>query len=491
MADAFHATFKPGTTINISDTLVIAFDKPKEADSVTVTLSETDAWVADGKKVVEVANSKDVLIGEFTGKIVGGKFQGALTKNTTPSAGVPPLKVRFDGEPPGTSHRVDIPASTLANEEGIFEVLLKVKGKVAGKPGSFIAPAPVFVRNFKHGRPVIAFITGSDGAGYFTAAKAFMETYADATLARNNVLDIREFLRTESAPRGFGPWGEVNIVDHGNAVEWVIKLASSDKNLQHLRSWHVADAAAKPPFQPPITSVLDSNSTVVIRGCAIGRDKGLLDEIRKLFGGQCKVLAPKFLQEYAVQGSTARESFFEFFHFYATQGPANGPASVPSDDECRKELKAKFPNPIPPISDADWLTFLGRRALHRDGYRTSDASGKADRRETITWREARNIQHTPERKQDAIDAAKAVDWRGAARQNFNAADERQNLATRFADWHFVEGPLEEKPISGGTRFSRLFTGTRVRIEVRRELRNVSGTPVKPDLTNPAHYGSSP
>jgi hypothetical protein len=37
----------------------------------------------------------------------------------------------------------------------------------------------------------------------------------------------------------------------------------------------------------------------------------------------------------------------------------------------------------------------------------------------------------------------------------------------------------------------LFTGTRVRIEVRRELRNANGTPVKPDPTNRNHYGSSP
>lgn len=490
MANEFHATFTPGTTINISDTLVIAFDKPAEADPVIVSLSEVDAWVSTGAKVVEVGKSPAVLIAEFTGKIVGGKFTGSQTKPSPALTGSPALKVRFDGEPAATVHSLTIPSSTRANEEGIFEVQLKVTGTVAKKPGSYTAPGPVFVRNFKSGRPVISFITGSDGGGYFTAAKDFMEAYADATLARDNVLDIREFLRTQSEPRGFGPWGEVNIVDHGNAVEWVIKLVSGDKAVQHLRRWHVEEAAAQPRFQTQISS-LDKDSTVVIRGCAIGKDQGLLDEIRKMFGGVCKVLAPKHLQEYDSRGGTAREGFFEVLHFYSTAGPANGPATVPSDAECRKALKAKFPSPVPPISDADWLTFLGRRALNRDGFRASNAAGTDDRRETITWREARNILHDSGRKKDAIAAANAVDWRGAAEPNFDAADRKKNLETTFSEWHFVEGPLEEKAIKGGTRFSRLFTGTRVRIEVRRELRDAKGNPVKPDLTNPEHYGSSP
>jgi hypothetical protein len=489
MANEFHATFTSGTTINISDTLVIAFDKPAEADPVVVTLSEVDAWVSNGANVVEIGKSPAVLIAEFTGKIVGGRFTGTQTKPSPASTGSPALKVRFDGEPAASFHSLTIPSATRANEEGIFEVQLKVTGTVAKKAGSYTAPSPVFVRNFKSGRPVISFITGS-GGGYFLAARDFMEAYADATLSRDNVLDIREFVRTQSDPRGFGPWGEVNIVDHGNALEWVIKLVSADTASRHLRRWHVAEAAALPQFKTPIPS-LDKDSTVVIRGCAIGKDQGLVDEIRNLFGGVCKVLAPKHLQEYDSRGGTAREGFFEFFHFYSTTGPANGPATLPTDADCRTALKAKFPSPVPPISDADWLTFLGRRALNRDGFRASNAAGTDDRSETITWREARTVTHAPGRRADAVAAANAVDWRGDAESNFNSADQKLNLETEFSEWHFVEGALEEKAVKGGTRFSRMYTGTRIRIEIRRELRDAKGTPIKPDLTNPDHYGSSP
>ncbi len=492
MADEFHATFKPGTTINLSDTLVIAFDKPGEADPVTVTLSEVDSWESSGAKVTEIAKSPPVLIAEFSGKIVGGKFKGTQSKPSPALTGSPALKLQFDSDP--TVHSLQIPAPSAgqpANEEGIFEVQLKVAGTVGKKPGSFNAPSPVFVRNFKAGRPVIAFITGSDGGGYFAAARDYMGKYADARLDRDNVLDIREFLRTQAEPRKFGPWGEVNIVDHGNAVEWVIKLVSGDAKPRHLRRWDLEDANKLAQFQTPISSVLDKSSTLVIRGCAIGNDKGLLDEIRKMFGGACKVLAPKHLQLYDSKSGVAREGFFEVLHFYSTTGPATGPATLPTDAECRKELKAKFPTPVPPISDADWLTFLGRRALNADGFRASNAAGTDDRSETITWREARNVLHEPTRKAEAVAAANAVDWRGDAETGFNAADRKQNLETKFSEWHFVDGPLEEKSISGGTRFSRLFTGTRVRIEIRRELRDAAGKAVRPDTTNPDHYGSSP
>lgn len=492
MANQFHIVFTPGTAINLStDTLTIAFDKPKEADPVTVTLTEVDAWVSDGNKIQEPGGGPGVLIAEFTGKIVGGKFVGALTKSAPGTSGVPALKVLFDGQAAGAVQALPIPAATVANENGIFEVQVKVAGTINKKPSTFTAPSPVFVRNFKTGRPVVAFVTGS-GGGFFTVADAFMRNYADATFDRNNVLDIREFLRTQAGAQGFGPWGEVNIVSHGNAVEWVIKIVNADANARHLRRWNVEDATKQAAFQPSITSQLDASSTLVIRGCAIGNDQGLLDQVRILFGGQVKVLAPKFLQEYDTFTGTPREAFFEFFFFYSIQpATTGGPAVAPSDAVCVTTLKKKFPGPVPPVSDADWLRMLGTRVFAANGFRASDGTGAADRTETITWRQALTVNHTPDRKQDAVNAALALDWRGKAQTNFDAADVRENLEIKFADWNFVEGSLEQKPAPGGTRFSKLFTGTRVRIEVRRELRDASGTPVKPTLTNPAHYGSSP
>ena len=489
MSDEFHAVFTPGTQIKISDTLTMTFDSPKEADPVTVTLSEIDEWGSGGGKVTETGGEE--LIAEFKGKIEKGKFVGTLSKSgKSTTTGAPTMKLRFDGEAASSAHSLPMPDATLANENGIFEVRVKVSGTINKKAKNFTAPSPVFVRNFKAGRPVVAFITGS--GGFFAGADGFMEKYADGKFARSSVLEIREFLRTQSTAAGFGPWGEANAVSHGNAVEWVIKLEPGDANARHLRKWHVEEAAKDPRFAPVITAALDKDSKFVIRGCAIGNDQGLLDQVRILFGGACTVLAPKFLQFYETKGATARESFFEFFHFFAKA------ETPPSDAVCVAELKKKFPSAG--ISDKEWTRMLSSRAFDPNGFRASDASGSADRKETIPWKEELTVNHpaTPKKKladpaPDPVqDAAGKFDWAGRAKGHFDTATPKENLETTFDDWKFVEGPLQEKPIDlTSTKFIKELTGHRVRIEVRRELRDASGTPVKPDLTNPAHYGKSP
>ena len=80
----------------------------------------------------------------------------------------------------------------------------------------------------------------------------------------------------------------------------------------------------------------------------------------------------------------------------------------------------------------------------------------------------------------------------AAKDGFDVADARQNVETTFDDWLFEEGPLKRKKISPTvSRFKRIYKGFRTRVELRRELRDKDGKPVKPDLNNTAHYGTSP
>lgn len=488
MADKFHAVFNPGTAIKVGDTLTIAFDSPKEADPVTVTLNEVDAWVSDGTKVQENSGPA-VMVAEFEGKIVAGKFQGKLTKQGTSTQASPPtLKVLFDGQAASAAQSVSIPDATVANEDGIFEIQLKVTGTIKKKQSSFTTPSPVFVRNFKTGKPVAGFITGS-GSGYFIAAKDFMESYADGTFSLGTVLDIREFLRTQADARGFGPWGEANIVSHGNATEWVI-LPFAKAPSVHLRWWDINELQSDPRFTSSITAQLTKDSRLVIRGCAIGSDKRLLDEVRKLFGGQVTVFAPKFLQFYETKGGVAREGFFEFFFFFAKEKTA------PSDAACVAELKKKFPSSG--ISDKDWLRMLQNTTEDPNGFRASH-DGTVDRHEKIPWRVNKTVNH-PEKPRKGVKgptppevtaAIQAVDFPAEAKSSFNAAKPKENLETNFDDWFWVEDPMTETPIgTTKTKFSQLFTGHRVRVEVRRELRE-KGKPVKPDLNNNDHYGHSP
>ncbi|MCI0329969.1 MAG: hypothetical protein L0196_03325 [candidate division Zixibacteria bacterium] len=487
MADEFHVTFTPGMRTNIGETLTITFDSPPEADPVKVALSEVDAWVSDGKKVSE-GKGKPVLIGEFEGKITGGKFSGTLKKSSSGSG--PALKVRFDGEPAGSPHSLPIPDSTLANEDGIFEVQVKVTGSIGKKAKGYTANSPVFFRNFKEKRPVVAFVTGKDKGGFFAAANRFWKEYADGKFDRGSVWEIREFLRTQPAARGFGPWGEANCVSHGNAIEWVIKLLPKDKNVRHLRSWDVEEARTSPAFtslipaKPALSAVLDKDSKLVIRGCSIGKDQELLDEIRELFGGETTVFAPKFLQYYEFRDGVAREGFYEYFFFYAKQ------KKTPGDDAAVAELQKKHSKAG--LSEADWKRMLETKTRDPDGFRGLNASGE-DRRETIPWRVGPlTIEHPGKSKKEATEHAKSLDWRGKAEEGFNAAPKKENLGTKFDDWFWEEGKLQIKPRGKNTtEFKKIFTGHRIRIEVRRELRDKKGKPVKPSLSNLAHYGRSP
>ena len=354
---------------------------------MTVTLHEVDAWVSNGVTVQEGTGSP-VLIVEFTGKIVGGKFQGKISQQgASTNKSAPSLQVEFDG---GTAQTIPIPDAALANEDGIFEIQLKVTGTVKGKVVSFTSPSPAFMRNFKTGKPVIAFITGTDQT-FFFAATAFMHAYADGVFSSTTtVLEVRDFLRTQGEPRGFGQWGEANIVSHGNATEWVI-LPFTGATKRHLRFWDIEDLRKDPRFQPNIAAQLTTDSRVVIRGCAIGNDQRLLDQIRALFGGQTTVFAPKFLQFYFTQSGVSRESFFEFFFFFAKAQTA------PPDSTCVAELKNKFPKSG--ISDADWLKMLKNTNIDPNGFRASH-DGNLDRHETIPWRETITVNH-PERPRGA------------------------------------------------------------------------------------------
>jgi hypothetical protein len=482
VANEIQATLTPEVG-SLTDTFVLTFTAPSNADQVTVTLTELDAWRSGGTRVREGRDRARTII-QIEGTIAVGHFvpNGALPTPSDPSA--PALKVRFDGEADTVSHAIEIPASAQSNENGVFEIGLRVEATINNRRRTFTKQQPIFLRNIQSGRPVVAFVTGSRG-GFFVGADAFWTTHADGKFSHNNIVEIREFLRTQSSPRGFGPWGEVNIVSHGNAVEWLIRMTRSDQGARHLRWWTLDDAMSGAPSLRTAMPDVDAQTNIIIRGCAIGNDQDLLDKIRELFGGSATVKAPKFLQFYHSGGSSApREGFFEFFFFYHLG------TSPPSDADAAARLRHE--NSSAGMSQAQWLAALRNRS--RGGatlltpHRGVARNGR-DRveRNDITIGLTVNGGTLAERRSGANDH----DWRSAAEAAFNAGDVRNTMDTAFADWHWTMGTMTERTSGNQTRFQRVPTAMRIRIEVRRERRTAAGAPVRPDLSNSAHFGSSP
>ena len=486
MANDIHIILSPKVLASSTAQVTLAFDAPAAAENVTIQIFEVDTWGSGPNRIVE-PNARDELIAELKGKIVGGKFKLDSKDQKGKSGEKPSLQLHVDGEekPLFVVHDFPIPSAALANEQGIFEIEARVTATVNKKKKSAKTETPVFVRNFKSGRPIVAFITGG-GEDFFNAAEIYWRAVADGMFNIASVESIREILRTAVEARGFGPWGDVNIVSHGNEFEWIVALFKSG-GVSHVHTKDVVQARGDQRFSESITSQIDDKSRVIIRGCAIGNDQALLDEIRLLFGGQAPVLAPKFLQTYFTDSSsgttTGREAFFETFFFYV---PGD---SAPSNTDCRDRLSKEHPT----VNKDDWMPILTRP--QRKGTSTPEQikeqfnGFRHDRTESFGLRFTFTISHPPGKPASKSDG-EAVDFIDMARKNWKKDEEHFN--TDFDEWKWTQGPLLRRELDANTtEFSRAINGQRHRVEVRRLMRDATGNPVKPDLDNPSHYGRSP
>ena len=473
MANEFHLILTPRVAEKPDATITLGFDDPVEADKVVIRLFEVDAWGSGPGRVVE-NKGRDTLIAELTGKIVEKKFVLDKKKPQGKMGDKPEMNLLIDGE--DVVRALPFPKSAIVNEDGVFEVEARVSGVILGNKKTGKTEIPLFLRNFKAGRPVVAFITGNLKDPFFEFADVYWKGVADGKFARASVESIRNFLVTQADARGYGPWGQVNIVSHGNEFEWIVQLFKSDKGVRHVHTKDLKAVSSDPRLSGPIPS-LDKDSRVVIRGCSLGNDQALLDEIRKVFGGEAVVLAPKFPLVYGIIDGKSREGFMKAFFFYVPGSKA------PGDYECKRQLGAKFPS----VKDADWLPMLRNKGKltfkqQLEGYR-HDLTEKFPMRMTFSF------PHSPGRTPPSSVAPK--DFIQLVRNDWKNDEEHFNTA--FDEWKWSQGPLmrKEEKSTPETSFVRVVTGVRHRIEVRRELRDANGDPVRPDINNKEYFGRSP
>ncbi len=526
----FHAILYPGVLNNLSETLSIIFDSPDSASDVVLTLKEVDRWGRGSEAVTESGGGSDDFIVEFTGQIVDGQFTGAISRRARAAEGAPILRIHIDGEPEDTVYELPIPGARNEREQGIFEIQLEVNGRIDGRRKSFRTATLAFVRNFVQDRPIISFITGS--RGYFTAASHYWRINADGVFARSSVEEIFTYLHTESARLGYGTWGQVNIVSHGNESEWLIKLFRADSRTRHVTPQMLRDNAEDERLVAPDDTQLDNESTIVIRGCSLGNSQELLDEIRNLFGGRSTIYAPKYIQWYSYESRngnvTAQEYFIEFFYFYV-------PGTIePNEATCIARFQEKYPDIA---TDEQWRTML-RDRKYRKRYDTESLPmyiGYADRPERNhnflqdlqnAWDDEgwENSDDTFRTRYDEwnwslgnlqtfsihryIDYEERPDEDGNIFPELEEAwnregwgNEEDASGTDFDNWSWSAGEIQRmrqrdgsviyRQSFTGRRYRKLFTGRRKRIEVRRELRDANGNLVVPNITNPDHYGRSP
>jgi len=405
------------------------------------------------------------MIAQFRGSIIDGQFQGRLHRRGRARRNAPILKVQFDGQ--DKTHELRIPAQRNEHENGVFEIMASVRGRIGRRTKRYRTLTPVFIRQFRNRRPIISIIAGK--GGYFTHARQYWRRHADGVFKVANVQRVLKFVRNAPESRGYGVFGELNVISHGNRWEWLIRLFSRQRRrrrrrrtpnpyhlgLQTLRD-HANDARLLPR---PDKDHIDDKSRIVLRGCVLGQNQALLDQIRTLFGGQAILYAPKYIQFYASDSSgrlAPRESFHEQF-FYYRRGHR-----TPNNRAAAQSLEAKYPGRF---SRREWLRLLKRKKVKKE--KAGPGRFKYD-----------NWAHVPTRNEVMADC----------RQAFNEKSVDERAGSQFDDWLWK---IRVRRRRGRRNYRAILTGKRIRIEVRSPLKEADGTLTLPDLANPGHYGRSP
>ena len=493
-----HATLTP---LNITDPkkeiLVLKFDSPTTARDVRVQLVESDAN----------ESGRDDLIGIFEGKIVKPcRFKGRLIREGEAAPASPSFKFQFEDD--AIVYDLKIPSGRGEQEHGAYEICVKIDGIVAGRPSNFISKAPAYIRGLPQAdavaqhRPVLTFLGCSAKKGkdlFYRGARLFWDPVSDNkltyVLALEQIIDFLNKNATRKTRDGleYGDWGEINIVSHANEEGWTSLLLFKPSKTQEevaVDAKSLEDNKTDPRLAVTSKNV-DDKTHIVWRGCNVGRNQEFLNKVRELFGGKCRVSAPKYIQWYEVKWSLIKEPkkkpvkvihaweyFVENFYFdlpwpvpekrklppEKRKLPPKKP-KLPKVDACAARLEAKYPGKA---TAPQWKTLIKNKKSRHDSERP------------LVFNSTVKLQEKEKSKKVARERLQAYRAPGF----------------RYEDYYWrIGNPVvlkeNEDGYSEGYRWKVLCRGTKYRLEVRRPLRDVNKNIVVPSLSDPGHYGHSP
>ena len=452
----FRVSLTPGVLTDTNNPINIRFTSPRNAQAVVIRLLEMDSWDSLGNTLSEAARVGSDVIAEFTGSIQNYRFTPEDSRTEQAEEGSLTLKIQFHGQ----DQAVDVPVLNAGFEaEGAeLEIGLEVTGEIGGHDREYTTPGPVFVRHpnlsGEENRPIITFITANDT--FHRAARNYWRPRADGLRNTNNLRQILAYLSDVDHLPGGLKWGQINIVSHGTEWEWSIRAHPSSPAGQQLRHADVAALQSHDDIVIPGEDVIDSNTVLVLRGCHLGNNQELMDEVRTLFGGRCKVLAPRYYQFYEWRGNRQRELFREGLYYWQTGN------SMPGQAEIYERLRAEYGENE--ISNEDLHALV------------ADISERHVSNQQIEF-EYTYLGGEPPASHDV----RMGDLRGVWEIT------EDNQYTDVDDWEWTSQIASH----GEEESLVVFRGRRRKIEYRRILMDANGNAVVPDLNNGGHYGQSP
>ena len=273
-----HCQISPGFAW-LDDVMQITFDsKPPDAASAVI-------------RITDVAATHDELVGEISGSFKDGDFVAAGTPKTNPKA-VSDEDTKLSIDVGGAVHELMVLTRQRPNRACQINVEVLVGGKSVYKAN----PPAVFVARQAPpaDRQRITFLVRSDPQDFFDAAAVYWKNLGFTVVEKKSLQEIVQTLASglgKGPKRIAGPWGEVNIVCHGNEVKMHPPITTGGASW--IGSPDIKAAAAAVAKWPKLGKLLDGSSYVVIRGCNIGHNGDLLTALKEtIFQDCCSVCAP-------------------------------------------------------------------------------------------------------------------------------------------------------------------------------------------------------
>lgn len=279
-------------------------------------------------RITDVAATYDELVGEISGSFKDGEFVASGTPKTNPKA-VADEDTKLSIEVGGAAHELMVLTRQRPNRACQINVEVLVGGKSVYKAN----PPAVFVARQAPpaDRQRITFLVRSDPQDFFDAAAVYWRSLGFTVVEKKSLHEIVQALASglgKGPKRVAGPWGEVNIVCHGNEVKMAPPIATGGAGW--IGSRNIEDAAGAIAKWPRLAKVLDSSSYVVIRGCNIGHNADLLTALKEtIFQDCCAVHAPLHYLHYDYVTETGKlalawESLWERLYHYHDGSDAAG-----------------------------------------------------------------------------------------------------------------------------------------------------------------------
>ena len=339
--------------------------------NVTVALIETD----EDESIDPAVKGKDTTIATFVGNITKGAFvtDSATIATDKLSDDAPFIRVAIGGK---EFPKVKLPGAE--SENGLFELRVVATAGASRFRSEWRAFARHYTIRPAEG-PVMAFVTGAEDKKFFTAARKFWKQHADAVLTKDG-MSLEEIVRFLLKHReGFGDYGEINIVAHGNRLSALLRIVQGGQRELRLETLDQTLGIEGSASDDPATAAqqaanaekfahtaaelgLGAQSRVVFRACNIGRRPDLLQAVRKrIFADACKVFAPKFLQAYS-DGDLITHKLVPPFEFFAEDlqcyvpgkvTPPRAPNKVPDGTSQEELMKPIFARAHPTLKFED------------------------------------------------------------------------------------------------------------------------------------------